>query len=230
MISLNLIVLLVIIAHVLLLGAIVVLNILIQNQSKGTLSDVFFTRFPIEPLKSDSALARPLQIIYYIYGAFNFGGLIVILPEINAFSNFGIYAIIIAAAFGLTGGLLIVMNSIDIYYVKQHVIASTVFMGASVFSTVLSTALMFLIYSLWNRTGEGSIATIVLAVLNGIIAVLSLLLIFNPRLKDWPRLVSNTSGEEYHRPKFFPLAYTEWAFVLLNAISFILFILGLIRF
>lgn len=230
MISFNLIVLFVLLAHILLLGGIIVLNILIQNKSKGTLSDVFFTRFPMEPLKSDSPLVGPLRILYYVYAGVSFGGLLVVLPEIAQFSNFGIYVIIVAVAFGLTGLLIALMNAIDVYYVKQHIIASTIFMGASVFSTVLSTALMFLIYSLWNRTGEGSPLTIVLAVINGIIAVLSLLLIFNPRLKDWPRLVNNGEGKEYARPRFFPLAYTEWAFIALNAISFILFILGLVRF
>ena len=230
MIEFNLIILFVLVAHIGLFIAIAILNLLLEKEHRKSIENVFFTRFPLEPLKLDSKLVQPLKILYYIYAGVSFGGLFTVVPLINDFGGAGVFTIAICIIYGLVSLLMVVNNAVDVYYVKQHVIISTIFMASSVFASLLATSYGILVFRLWSRTGEGSVLTLIFAILNGLISIASVILIVNPRLKDWPKLIKKSESEdEYIRPKFFPLAYTEWAFIALNFLSFIFFILTLVR-
>ena len=73
--------------------------------------------------------------------------------------------------------------------------------------------------------------TLLFAILSGVICILSMLICFNPKLKNWSQLEERIINDEkvFDRGKVFPLAYSEYASILIIAISYILFFLSLIE-
>lgn len=62
-----------------------------------------------------------------------------------------------------------------------------------------------------------------------ILAAISLLLIINPALKRWAymdKIVQQDGTIEILRPKYFPLAYSQWALIVINVLLLLLLFIG----
>ena len=97
-------------------------------------------------------------------------------------------------------------------------------------SSALVCLHLFLNFSAKNKFNEGGM-TLLFAILSGVICILSMLICFNPKLKNWSQLEERIINDEkvFDRGKVFPLAYSEYASILIIAISYILFFLSLIE-
>lgn len=95
----------------------------------------------------------------------------------------------------------------------------------------LAAVYAILTYSKWNQFDMGSGLTIAMAVISGLLTICSLVLVLNPKLKNWAQLVQVEGGENpvYRRPKIFPLAFSEWAIVIINFVGEVAFLISLIR-
>ena len=131
---------------------------------------------------------------------------------------------------GLVGLLGIINAEISVFYVKQHILISTIFMAGNFLLSALVGVNSYLYYQMGQTTkaSGGSIMSIVFAVLAALVAVASLIIMFNPKLKDWAKLVRISENDNsFVRPKYFPLAFSEWLFNLIHFLSLLIFILSI---
>ena len=120
--------------------------------------------------------------------------------------------IIILAISGILASVLIsIVPLLPLSYLKTHLIVD-VALFISVLLSIVSSALCALrYYQVWlNSEGNPSLF---LMIFYFVFAGIYLLFLFNPKIALWAKLeqVVNSDGTSYYkRPKFFPLAYTEW--------------------
>lgn len=231
MIPFDLISILVIAGTVGLFIALFVVSKLINKKLKRDWNG-YTSYFPSELYGSKEKLNHAYKILNYVYAGIGFGGIIIVLPHLYDFSNVGILAIVIAAVAGITTLVQLVLKVIPVFFVKQHILVSSIYMTSVTMELALTSFFGILLFNIYNETHEASFVTLTFAILSGLLTLVSLVIMFNPRLKDWARLanISNNKEEkEFARPKFFPLAFSEWLFIVLNFLGLILFFLTLIR-
>lgn len=159
----------------------------------------------------------------------SFIALIVVYKE--EFGDLYILTILIASFISLTNLLSISLVNISIFYTKQHSIISSIYMALSFFVTLMVSFYSFYLSSLYMRYSTGSAYHLSLGIISSLFSVLSLIILFNPKLKNWAKLDKIKSNDEviYTRPKYFPLAYSEWVMIALSFVSGIIFLLSLLN-
>ena len=186
--------------------------------------------FPSELIDKSTKNVFPLRLGLYLYVLSGFIPLFLLLtnmPSYEGIFTFSLFVIVINVFVAL---LTLFIFFIPIFYVKQHAILSTVFMSVSLLANALTSYYGFFIYFLNQKYSVATPGDIVYGSVLALIAILEAILIFSPRLKDWAKLQNEGKDNNgWTRPKFFPLAYTEWAFILLNCLGAILLIFILIK-
>jgi hypothetical protein len=193
--------------------------------NKKSKEEFSFTRqFPYEFVKN-----KITSIFLYLMMAFAFAPLLLIVPLFGEFGDLAVISLVITCVLGLTMMVLVAAIKIPASYTHEHVIVSTILMAAAFLCSGLTAIRLFLSYSVELRFGGGGFH-LAFAIIASLIAIAMLVVIFNPKLKDWALLEEQMNGEDkaYYRPKFFVLAYSEWASVLALFLSQILFLLSLI--
>lgn len=109
----------------------------------------------------------------------------------------------------------------DMKNVKLHLIMD-VFLFS--FSFILTASIAVMGFWTLNDQSASSIdlKKIICASVACLMAILQLILIFNPKLKDWSKLEQKSNDDGtivYVRPKWFALAYSEWSFILSTYIN-----------
>lgn len=132
------------------------------------------------------------------------------------------FIIILAITGILASVLLSIVPLLPLTFLKTHLIVDIV-LFISVLLSIVSSALCALrYYQVWldSENNPSLFLTIFYFVFGGIY----LLFLFNPKIALWAKLeqVVNSDGTSYYqRPKFFPLAYTEWVTYIFYFISLI---------
>ena len=129
--------------------------------------------------------------------------------------------IILLAISGILSSLLFsFIPLINLKYLKKH-LSSSIFFFVSTLVSLLSNALIALNYHNTWLDNSSLVLTIIFFVFGG----LYLIVLFNPKISLWTKMevVENSDGTSfYKRPKFFPLAYTEWLSFIFYLISYII--------
>lgn len=204
------------------------LNRIVAKQNN--MDNVYTNKFPSEIFKAKEGPIYLNKVINYIYAGVSFGGIFVILPNIKSFGGVEIFSIIVSSVAGLVGLLDIINSEISVFYVKQHILISTIYMAGNFLLAALVGVNSYLYYQMGQTTkaSGGSIMSIIFAVLAALVAIAALIIMFNPKLKDWAKLVRlNENDNTYVRPKYFPLAFSEWLFNLIHFLSLLIFILSI---
>lgn len=186
----------------------------------------FFKHFPHElSFKDDSNRKLYLAILtvnacmcaLILINAFPF------IYNFKSFSGFLFVEFLFAAISSIS---FVVMNLIEAKFIKQHTIIATLYMVSTFAMLAITDAYCFLLYSMDKNTFH-----VTIGILSSFLTLIEILTIINPKLKDWAKLEStkNDSGEiEYKRPRFFPLAYSEWITFVISTLGLILFLIALI--
>ena len=121
------------------------------------------------------------------------------------------------ASFAIFIALFIAISLTDPAIEKGH---NFLFAGSSAFLAISSGTEGSYLIRISSSAGSGSITTLLIlaAVLCFLIALASLGILVNPKLKNWPKLdaVSETDGTvTYKRPRPFVLAFSEWILLFL---------------
>ena len=101
---------------------------------------------------------------------------------------------------------------LPIKFLKWHFVIDALF-----FISVLFTYLGIALANLMIFRDNSGVLYLILAIFGFLLSAFDLILIINPKLSKWANLekVDNGNGNfSYQRPKFFPLAFTEWLFYL----------------
>ena len=191
----------------------------------------FMRLFPCELIKDKIPGANIYRILLYIFSGLCFAPVFVVLPLIDEFGGLGALAMIVSFLYGIEGIVMVSIFLFNIRYTNTHTKLSTGFMAGSFLVNGLTTLYAILTYTSWNKFDKGSILTLVMAILAGLLTIGTLLITLNPKLKNWAQLVKSQDGEEvvYSRPKIFPLAFSEWLIILINFVGEVVFFISLIR-
>ena len=191
----------------------------------------FLRVFPCELIKEKIPNANIYRIFIYIFSGLCFAPVFVVLPLLDEFGGLGALAMILSFLYGIEGIIMVSIFLFNIRYTNTHTKLSTAFMAGSFLVNALTTLYGVLTYTTWNKFDKGSPLALAMAILAGLLTIGTLLIMFNPKLKNWAQLVKVENGEEviYSRPKIFPLAFSEWLIIVVNFVGEIAFFLEIIR-
>lgn len=222
MIEFNLIWLIIVLVNVISFVLMIVTSLI--NGGKKDKGFSFTNYFPYE---NYSYITRVFSILYAIS---LFASLATILPFVGDLKENSILPIITTFIIGCSGIAIVLTYLIPLKYEKEHLIISTVLMSLTFLSLALASTRQILAYSMLNRFSEGGYH-LILGIIGVLFTLLMGVIIFNPKLKNWANLEEHLKGDEkyYIRPKFFPLAYSEWSAIGLSLVAQILFLTSLIN-
>ena len=191
----------------------------------------FLRVFPCELIKEKIPNANIYRIFIYIFSGLCFAPVFVVLPLLDEFGGLGALAMILSFLYGIEGIVMVSIFLFNIRYTNTHTKLSTAFMAGSFLVNALTTLYGVLTYTTWNKFDKGSPLALAMAILAGLLTIGTLLIMFNPKLKNWAQLVKVENGEEviYSRPKIFPLAFSEWLIIVVNFVGEIAFFIEIIR-
>lgn len=192
----------------------------------------FLRSFPCEAIRTKAGFNRAYHIILYIFSGLCFAPLFVVLPLINEFGGLGVFAIIIPILFGIEGMLGVSIFLFNIRYTVTHTKLATGFMVGSFLVNALTAIYAGLTYNSWSKIASASALPLAMGVVAGVLMIMTILIMVNPKLKDWAQLeqIENKNDDPtYRRPRFFPLAYSEWAILLINFIGEVAFFITLVH-
>ena len=191
----------------------------------------FMRLFPCELLKESIPNTNIYRVLLYIFSGLCFAPGFVVLPLLDEFGGLGALAMIVSFLWGLEGIVTVSIFLFNIRYTNTHTKLSTGFMAGSFLTNGLTTLYAILTYTTWNKFDKGSPLALAMSILAGLLAIGTIVITLNPKLKNWAELEKKQNGEEviYTRPKIFPLAFSEWLIILINFIGEITFFLSLIR-
>ena len=191
----------------------------------------FMRLFPCELLKESIPNTNIYRVLLYIFSGLCFAPVFVVLPLLDEFGGLGALAMIVSFLWGLEGIVMVSIFLFNIRYTNTHAKLSTGFMAGSFLTNGLTTLYAILTYTTWNKFDKGSPLALAMSILAGLLAIGTIVITLNPKLKNWAQLEKKQNGEEviYTRPKIFPLAFSEWLIILINFIGEITFFLSLIR-
>ena len=230
MISINLVWIFFLVAFVGVFAAVAVFSFFRMNHVEEE-NRSFLRLFPCELIKEKIPGSNVYRTLIYIMSGLCFAPVFVVLPLLDEFGGLGALAMIVSFLYGIEGIVMVSIFLFNIRYTNTHTKLSTGFMAGSFLVNALTTLYAILTYTTWNKFGKGSVLSLVMAILAGLLAIATLVITLNPKLKNWAQLVRVDEGEEavYKRPKIFWLAFSEWLIILLNFIGEIVFFISLIR-
>lgn len=181
------------------------------------------TDFPFEMTCGEGNSYRMAKIISFVFAGFDAlsAAYLIILesihPQLLSFSILYLVLVIgkdVAFCF---------MANIPAYNFRPHILSFTFYSALTVLSLTVSALLFF------NGLAASFGVALTFMILLGVLALGGLAFLFNPKLSQWTRLdaVAEQDGSiTTSRPRPFPLAATEWLFVLLSSLGTILTLIG----
>jgi hypothetical protein len=198
------------------------------QKEKGNAYD-FRSYFPYE-LYGDSR--SPLLLFARIFEALSLLGIIAlpILLTVSYASDYQGYGTSFVSSLIISSSLFALsyfyLSLVPVQHEKLHL--GVYFLTSALNTLNLSMEGYFLLLLIRHGTGKESLYA--LAALLFVIALVSILLPLNPRLKHWAEMdkVAEKDGSiSFKRPKFFVLAWSEW---LLYALSLLGYLFALLAF
>ena len=124
------------------------------------------------------------------------------------------------------------MSFIPVDEIKARNILVTFEMALTFLMSALTSFNGIYFYLLYLSKSSGSIAHLILGITSGILAISSIILIFNPKLREWYKLQINNEddgSQSIYRPRLFILAFSEWASLIISYLSVFIFIFELVK-
>lgn len=222
MIQFNLVWLIILITNVISFSLMILFAFLYGKKNDKEFS--FTSHFPFE------CYPTIMKIFSFIFVISLFATLGTILPFVGEIGLDSILLVVICFVISLTGVFMVISFYLPLKYTKEHLIISTLLIVGAFFSVALASARQFISFSMVKRFNEGGYH-LALGIVGCVFVLIMCLVIFNPKLKNWALLEEHLLNDEkiYKRPKYFPLAYSEWISILMILVAQILFLTSLIE-
>lgn len=187
----------------------------------------FLNCFPYEFYASDPKVKKGAYLAFLIiYAAASLAPLGEILPHTHSYGNLLVFAVLIAILSVIAALTFLALSVLPARFTRPHIIVSTIYLAVV---TILAGAVAVYGFVIAIDFGPAlEPVHLALAVLSTILMTAMMVAMFNPKLKNWARLetVSDAKGEiTFRRPRFFPLAYTEWIAALIHYLSLVILML-----
>ncbi len=225
MIEFNLIWILLFIIYILSFIAVMLFSFFFKDkENKQPFS--FFNCFPFEYFSN-----RKLDPLLYVFSFISFCPLFLIIPTFGEMGNLAIFNLFIACFFGLAGITFTFVSKVSTTYLKTHFKLATLLFAFAFLLSALVSLHFFLDYEVYSHIASNGMLYLLLGILSALFALGMLVLLFNPKLKDWYKLDSRSVDGDtiYSRQKFVSLAYTEWLSILIIFLSEVLFFISLLK-
>ena len=212
--------------------AIILFTIILLNSTLRNKEFSLLRHFPYEFLKlneSTSGLFKPLM---FVLTGLAFSPLFIITPLVNDFGDLSFLTIFITSIFGLAAIANCFLFLFDARYTKTHMVLVTIAMALTMLANALATLLSILVYKTYLDMSDTHTASLICAIVSGILTLGVLFLIVNPKLTSWAKLQTETNenGEKtYSRGKIFVLAFSEWITIALAIIGELIFLLSILK-
>lgn len=186
----------------------------------------FRNHFPFELIKGKTA-----NVFTFVFAAFSFASLFVTIPLFGEFGDMAIFNIFMSFLMGIVGLVTISVIRISTAYLSSHLKLATLFMTLAFFVSILDALHFFLTYSTMVKFPSASPVHLILGIFSSLLAILMLIVILNPKLKNWAQLEEHISGDNktFERPKNLSLAYSEWISLGVIALAMVLYLLSLLE-
>ncbi len=195
-------------------------NIIYQFVNKKKFS--YFNTFPYEILDNvDQKLSLPYRIILLIYSGFAISPLILIFTSFSSWGNLIYLVTFIAILIFINALFYLGIAFLPAKFIRQHTLLATLYFVFNILISALVSLLGFLLYFTYNT----SLPHLIFACFSILLTIIGIIVILNPKLKEWAKLnkETNEKGEtSIVRPKFFPLAYSEWLFYLISLFNVVM--------
>ena len=186
----------------------------------------FMRIFPFEVINASGDNSRFYSFSSYLFSGMCFSPILLVISEQSSLKTLNPMSILLACVLGLAGLCFIFLNIFDATHVKAHLSLFTVFAFLIILSSTLIFSRGLIAYNIFKEHGKQEYIFLISQILSGITFVFALLIIFNPKLKTWAVLEERDG--QYHRPKRFVLAYSEWALLLTLFINELIYFLQLL--
>lgn len=183
----------------------------------------FLTMFPFELFHGTSNLSTFGRWLFYLYAVLDaFAGIFMLLTHEYHEGLTGM-AVLYLIVLTLKDVALILVATIPAYQFKPHIFSFTFFGGTSVLGAVVACILFC------NHAGIDPTLSIVFALLSGLLGLILLGLLLNPKLSHWAELHATVEADGAivtSRPRPFVLAFTEWLMIFLAGICSVISLVG----
>ncbi len=126
------------------------------------------------------------------------------------------YEYLLVAGFVLSSIMVYLLHFVRVFEIKKHIIVMLL-QGLGVFTSFLALGI-FMQFNIYDRQ------SLPFAIILYVLAFLSLLILFNSKLRSWPimdKRVQQDGTVLILRPKTFLLAVYEWIYIALHFVAFI---------
>ena len=186
----------------------------------------FLRMFPFEMIKTAENNGKFYSFSTYLFAGMCFTPIIVIIEGTSKLANLNPLSIFIACLLGLAGLCFIFLNIFDVTHVKPHLSLFGIFASLALLTSILVSVRGIFAYNLFLKHGSKELILLFTGILSGVVAILCLAIMANPKLRLWAKL-DQVDGE-YVRPKRFPLAYSEWGLLLALFLTEVLYFIQLL--
>lgn len=180
----------------------------------------FLQMFPFELSSSSRSKYYTLyRISLYLYVAFSLTPALLLFMKYQGYQQLSSFLIFVNVLFIIQAIIFLSLNVIEARFVKTHTIMATLYFAFSLLSN--GVASIFLI-NLYINGVDNYLKELIIGIFLAIISLLTLIIMLNPRLKNWPKLdyENNEDGtQRLKRPKIFILAFSEWLVIFLNVLT-----------
>ncbi len=201
-----------------------IFNLIKIRKSKKSYS--FLNQFPFEFLANKTS-----DIFLYIFVGLSFLPILLILPTFGEMGDLAIFNLVLTFLFGISGFFIASIFKISTLYLTPHFKVMTALFSMAFLTSALTALHFFLSFATYKRISLNGTYYLIFAIISTLLSALMLVLLFNPKLKNWANLETrkNDDSVTYVRPKFISLAYSEWISIAVITLSEILFLLSLLE-
>ena len=210
----------------------ILLGISLFNSSLFGKEFSFLRNFPFEYAKINQSSFQIYKILLFVLSGLAFSPLFFIAPMSADFGGLTFLCILTTCVFGLSMISNVLLFFFDARYTKTHMALVTISMSLTFFANALTTLVGILVYKSYLDMSENHVGSLVLAIVSGLLTLVTLFLIINPKLTSWAKLESSTNekGEKVvSRGKVFILALSEWLIIVLSVLGEIIYLLSLLK-
>lgn len=166
------------------------------------------------------------RFFLYVYVAFSLTPALLLVSKFFHFPGYTSYLIMISILFVINAVTLLTLHIIQAKYVRLHTIIATAYFAISVLA---SGATSIVLFNLYISNNQSDLIYLTLGVLTAMAGFTILLLMLNPRLRNWAELNSQENEDGtivIVRPRLFILAFSEWLAIFINFVVLILLLIA----
>ena len=195
----------------------IVLSALIFTKPVDDKKVSFMRIFPFEVIRTAENNAKYYTFSTYLFAGICFSPLLIITERTTVLDSLNPLTIMTICVLGLASLCFVLLNVFDVTHTKAHLALFVIYVSLTFLGGAMTFVRGLTAYTTFLKHGEQEVLLLISEIIQGLNLCFALILALNPKLLTWPRL--DFVDGQYVRPKKFPLAYSEWGFLIVLFLS-----------